>query len=52
MWPIIIGYIPGMEEGSGDEDDEQIMTTTRHRYDYDKNIRISRCGYYDMKHAE
>ena len=26
MWPLIIGYRPGME-GSGDKDDEQTMTT-------------------------
>ena len=28
MWPLIIGYVPGMEgEGSNEDDDEQIMTT-------------------------
>ena len=35
MWTLFALYQPGME-GSGDVDDEQIMTTTRHRYDYDQ----------------
>ena len=31
MWPLIIGYVPGMEDEGPREDDEQIMTTTRLR---------------------
>lgn len=50
MWPLIIGYVPGMEDEGPRDDDEQIMTTTRHRDMIDENIHI--VDIRDMKYDE
>ena len=52
MWPLIIGYVPGMEgEGPREDDDEQIMTTITTQTMIMKISTYHAVDIRDMKHA-